>query len=87
MKQIKPKIKTEVAYEITYTPELVTKTFEIMSKMDLGIIGGELPITERLSWNTTTKVGAVYRSRMRRAIRNALKASGITQIHKIKKVK
>jgi len=86
MKHIKPKIKIKITYEVIYTPELTTKIFNLMSKIDLGIIGGEMPITERLSWNTTTKVDAVYRSRMRRAIRNALKASGITQIHKIKKV-
>ena len=87
MPEIKPKPKVEVAYRVVYTPVLATKTFDFMSKMDLGISGGELRISTVCSWTTTSKVDQAYRQRMRRAIRKALEASGITQIHSIKKIK
>lgn len=87
MLEVKPKPKTEVAYQIVYTPALATKVFEFMSKCNLGITGGEFPVAETWSWTTTTKVDSAYRARMRRTIRKALKAADITQIHSIKKVK
>ncbi len=87
MPEIKPKPKTRVAYRVIYTPELATKVFEFMSNCDLGVTGGEFPIAEEWSWTTTTKVDSAYRAKMRRTIRKALKASGITQVHSIKKVK
>ena len=87
MPEVKPKPKSRVRYEVCYTPELATKSFDFMSKLDLGIVGGKFPVCEIWSWTTTTKVDQAYRQKMRRVIRKALLASGITQIHSIKKVK
>jgi len=87
MPEVKPKPKVKVTYQVIYTPELATKVFDLMSGMDLGISGGEFPVAEKWSWTTTTKVDAAYRAKMRRVIKKALKAGGITQIHSIKKVK
>lgn len=87
MPEVKPKVKVKVSYSITYTPKLATQVFEFMSGMDLGVIGGEFPVTEVFSWTTTSKIDQAYRQKMRRALVAGLKANGITQIHEIKKIK
>ena len=87
MKHIKPKIQTKITYRVIYTPQLATNIFDLMSKCDLGIAGGKAPVTETWSWETTTKVDANYRAKMRRVIIKALNNIGVTQIHSIKKIK
>ena len=89
MKEVKPKAKArkKVRYEVTFTPALLTKTFDFMSKMDLGITGGEYPHTLIYSWNTTSKTDPAYYRKMNGAIRAGLKAQGVTQIHSIKRIK
>jgi len=86
MPQIKPKPRAKIVYQVTYTPKLATQVFDLMSKCDLGIAGGQYPTTELWSWTTTTKVDQAYRQKMRRTIKKALKKVGITQVHSIKKI-
>ena len=86
-KQKTIKKKTKVKFEIIYTPALATKVFDLMSRCDLGIVGGEYPVKEVWSWSTTAKVDLPYVTRMHKAIRIALEVSDITQIHSIKLVK
>ena len=40
-KQKTIKKKTEVKFEVIYTPAVATKVFHLMSRCDLGIVGGE----------------------------------------------
>jgi len=87
MREVKPKPEQEVKFEVTYTPGLATKIFEQMSKMDLGITGGQYPASYVYSWTTTSKVDSAYIVKMRKAIRASLKLRGITQIHSIKRIK
>ncbi len=87
MPEKKPKPEATVVYDVTFTPRLATKAFEIMSRMDLGITGGEIPVCYRYTWTTTSKVDSAYLRKMRKAIRKGLKELEITQIHSIKRVK
>jgi hypothetical protein len=87
MKEVKPKPEIEVKFQVVYTPNLATKIFQHMSKMDLGITGGQYPTSYIYSWTTTSKVNPAYVIKMRKAIRASLKLRGITQIHSIKRIK
>jgi hypothetical protein len=86
MKEVKPKPEVEIKFQVVYTPGLATKIFEQMSKMDLGITGGNYPASYIYSWTTTSKVNSAYIIKMRKAIRASLKLRGITQIHSIKRI-
>ena len=87
MSEIKPKNKTTIIYDVTFTPPLATKIFNLIAKSDLSISGGKVPICYKYAQTTTTKVNSAYLTKMRRAIRKGLKANGVTQTHSIKHIK
>ena len=55
---------------------MTMKVGELMSKMDLGIIGISSPVSELWSWTTTSKVDKAYLKKMEGVMKKAIESDG-----------
>jgi hypothetical protein len=70
--------KKKVEFIVKYNPKLVNKIGNLMSKLDLGVVGIEMPHYTKIGWNTTTKVNKKYYKLMEKQIRTFYEEQGCT---------
>jgi hypothetical protein len=73
-----PPIKTRVIFDITINPKRANDIGNLMAKMDLGISGILYPISQRISFTTTTKVTKKYLKGVEETLRKAYEEDGNT---------
>jgi len=71
----KQPVKTKVIFEITFNPKRANDIGRLMAAMDLGI---SYPLSESISFTTTTKVTKKYLKGVEETIRNAYEKTGNT---------
>jgi len=74
----KQPVKTKVIFEITFNPKRANDIGRLMAAMDLGISGISYPLSESISFTTTTKVTKKYLKGVEETIRNAYEKTGNT---------
>jgi len=74
----KQPVKTKVIFEITFNPKRANEIGKLMAAMDLGISGILYPISESISFTTTTKVTKKYLKSIEETLRKAYEESGNT---------
>lgn len=70
------KEKTRCVFNVNFTPKIVHEIGQVMSKLDLGIIGVTMPIDEQVSFLTTTKVTKKYTAAIVEKLQEAYESTG-----------
>ena len=67
-------MNTKIEVELKYAPKVLAQASDIMAGMDLGIDG--LFTTDRMTFETSTKVDATYIENLKKALKTGIKSDG-----------
>ena len=66
----------KIKFLVEFNPSTLEKIGDLMSKMDLGISGILQPQYYTCGWNTTTKIDKVYKTKMKKRVKEAFELDG-----------